>query len=114
MVTVKKYIPNPLQCFKCQKFRHHVNHYTSSPVCQQCRQDASHHLEDTCKELKCVNCRGSYVTNSRACEDWKREKQVTKVKYTRDITFLEASRIIETNFPIWSYATSARALKPRT
>ena len=45
------------------------------------------------------NCKGSHAIDSRACDACKREKEVTKVKYTRDIFFPEASRIIETNFP---------------
>ena len=38
----------------------------------------------------------------------KKEKEVSKVKYTRDISFLEAHKIAETNFPIRFYAKGAK------
>ncbi len=35
-IKVETYIPNPLRCFKCQKFGHGVNTCTLSVVCAHC------------------------------------------------------------------------------
>ncbi len=37
----------------------------------------------------------NHPTNSKDCEVWKREKDISKIKYTKNITFQEARKIIE-------------------
>ena len=37
-INVEPYIPNPLRCYKCQRFRHHQNQFTRPPVCGRCRE----------------------------------------------------------------------------
>ena len=39
---------------------------------------------------------GNHGTGSRDCEVWKKEKDITKLKRTQNITSPEAKRIIET------------------
>ena len=45
---------------------------------------------------KCVNCKEDHLANSRQCQAWHTEKEILKVKYTRNISFPEARKIVET------------------
>ena len=93
-VNVEKYIPNPLRCFNCQKFGHHQTKCTKPPTCMNCGVDGEH--TDCQEEPKCKNCNGNHAANSRNCEIWKKEKEISKIKYTKNITFPEARKLAET------------------
>ncbi|GBN69634.1 hypothetical protein AVEN_121256-1 [Araneus ventricosus] len=59
--SVRAYIPNPLRCFKCQRFGH------SQPACRgtlRCAETG--HESSTCisENLKCPNCSGSHAAFS--------------------------------------------------
>ena len=43
-----------------------------------------------------MNCQGNHGTGSRYCEIWKKEKEITRLKLTQNINYLEARRIGET------------------
>ena len=47
------------------------------------------------KEAFCTNCKKNHPANSKDWEIWKREKDISKMKYTKNITFPEARKIIE-------------------
>lgn len=95
IITVTPYIPNPLRCFQCQKFGHHENNCKNTPVCVNCAGVGNHH-EDSCdKPVKCANCQGDHPANSNKCPDWITEKDVTKVKFTNNITYPEARKIVK-------------------
>ncbi|KAG1653063.1 RNA-directed DNA polymerase from mobile element jockey [Nymphon striatum] len=56
-VSVDKYIPNPLRCFKCQKFGHHQTSCKHEAVCGRCGE--TNHTDDGCEKTPCCwNCRG--------------------------------------------------------
>ena len=48
----------------------------------------------------CNNCQkdyqGNHGTGSRDYEVWKKEKEITKLKHTQNITYPEARRMVET------------------
>ena len=96
VVKVAVYIPNPLRCFDCQKFGHHETK-CNSPIwrCGKCGVDADLHNEQNCPNaLKCVNCNGPHESRSRECPAWKKEKEILKIKYTNNISFPEARKIV--------------------
>ena len=96
VVKVAVYIPNPLRCFDCQKFGHHESK-CKSPIwrCGKCGVDADFHNEQSCpNELKCVNCNGPHESRSRECPEWKKEKEILKIKYTNNISFPEARNLV--------------------
>lgn len=39
---MEQYIPNPLKCFKCQRYGHHQYRYTCLPVCGRCGEQDIH------------------------------------------------------------------------
>ena len=50
-VNVDMYIPNPLRCFKCQKYGHHISKCPGSPVCAKCGKEDENHDFQTCSSL---------------------------------------------------------------
>ena len=67
--------------------------------------------ETDCKRpAKCSNCKEDHTANSKQCQAWHTEKEILKVKYTRNISFPEARKIVEsyTAAPGKSYACTAK------
>ena len=96
-VSVDPYIPNPLRCYACQVFGHHENKCHREEICANCGESKHSADETDCKRPpKCVNCKEDHPTNSRQCQAWHTEKEILKVKYTRNISFPEARKIVET------------------
>ena len=99
-VNVDVYIPNPLRCFQCQRYGHHEDKCKNQPVCSKCGEPAIHH-ETLCKNpTKCVNCGRSQTANSKECKVWLKEKEILRVKFTRNISFSEARKIVESPIPV--------------
>ncbi|GBM14708.1 hypothetical protein AVEN_71990-1 [Araneus ventricosus] len=65
---VKPYIPDPIRCFKCQKFGHTITACKSNKEnCARC--SLPDHNSQTCKSTtpKCFNCSGEHPSFSRSC-----------------------------------------------
>ena len=94
-VSVDPYIPNLLRCYACQVFGHHENKCHREEICANCGQ-AKHSADGTdCKRPpKCFNCKEDHPANSRQCQAWHSEKEILKVKYTRNISFPELLKVI--------------------
>jgi len=93
-VKVDRYIglPNPLRCFKCQKFGHSSRLCRNDAVCHRC---GGKHTEENCNNAaKCINCSGPHGASSRECPVWLREKEVQRVKAEKNISFPEARQIV--------------------
>ena len=54
-----------------------------------------------------MNSSGNHPADSRQCQAWNKEKEILKIKYTRNISFPEARKIVEsyTAAPGKSYAS---------
>ena len=96
IIKVSPYIPNPLRCYNCQKFGHHEIKCLKSPVCKMCGGSGSEHIELSCNNtIKRSNCQGNHPADSRDCMVRKREKEVNQIKYTNNISFPEARKIVQ-------------------
>ena len=93
-IPIEPYIPNPLRCFKCQHFGHHSTKCTKNSICPRCGE--SGHPEAECTStVKCSNCNGAHPAYSRKCPRWQMEKQIQIIKYTQNISFPEARKIVQ-------------------
>ena len=108
---VEIYIPNPLRCFKCQQYGHHISRCPRNPVCAKCGTEEENHDFETCSNpQKCANCKGPHPAFSRECPLWKEEKEILNLKYTKNLSFPEARQLIkqrradQTKFSSASYA----------
>jgi hypothetical protein len=98
LVNVNVYIPNPLRCYRCQKFGHHESRCTQTPVCGGCSFVGQDHDSSTCRaEIKCANCKKDHRSNSKECLIWKVEKETLKIKYTQNISFPEARKLAKSH-----------------
>ena len=112
LLKVIPYIPNPLRCYNCQKFGHHESKCLKPPVCKKCGGSGSDHVEHTCTNpINCINCQGNHPADSRDCVVWKREREINQVKYSNNIPFPEARKIVQNQnkFPAKSYAQATSA-----
>ncbi|GBN09339.1 hypothetical protein AVEN_156301-1 [Araneus ventricosus] len=60
-LTVRPYIPNPLRCFKCQRFGHSKASCRGTLRCAEAGHDSS----DCNSSEKCVNCKARKIVKSR-------------------------------------------------
>ncbi|GFV35405.1 uncharacterized protein TNCV_3204371 [Trichonephila clavipes] len=85
---IRPYIPNPLRCYKCQRFGHSQISCRGQLTCSRCAF-VGHFSTDCTLEPKCVNCTYSHPSNSKLCPKWKTEKEIQVIKTTRTIPYIE-------------------------
>ncbi|GBN94408.1 hypothetical protein AVEN_77689-1 [Araneus ventricosus] len=96
--SVRPYIPNPLRCFKCQRFGHSKTNCRGTLTCARCA--AAGHESTECKAVeKCVNCQGNHTSFSRSCPKWELEKEIVTTKFKNNISFPEARRLVKARIP---------------
>ena len=113
-VRVTDYIPNPLRCFKCQRYGHGSDRCSREERCSKC---AGNHSADICtsSSLCCANCEDNkdHAASDRKCPVYIKEKLVQKVKHLENISFPEARKRVEnTTRTATSYATAVKATVP--
>ncbi|XP_023222700.1 uncharacterized protein LOC111624137 [Centruroides sculpturatus] len=69
------YVPNPLHCFKCQRFGHSQTSYRGKIMCAQCGTEGHESAECTNSPC-CVNCKYAHPAYSRKCPAWQRDKEI--------------------------------------
>ncbi|GFW92125.1 RNA-directed DNA polymerase from mobile element jockey, partial [Trichonephila clavipes] len=106
---IRPYIPNPLRCFKCQRFGHSQTSCRGQLTCSRCAS-VGHSSTDCTLEPKCVNCTQSHPSDSKLCQKWKLEKQIQEIKTNKNISYFEARRLIVPQLT----QTYAQATKPST
>lgn len=108
-LDVRQYIPNPLRCYRCQRFGHSKLNCKGNELCVSCSLEA--HGEESCKnDLSCVNCKGQHAASSRECPVYKQEKKVQELIVKDGITLVEARKRVDklhsTFKPNLSFATA--------
>ena len=78
-VGVRTYIPNPMRCFRCQRFGHTQTHCKGRPTCSKCA--STDHSDQSCDSdvLRCVNCgedQNPHTAYDRACPRYADEKEI--------------------------------------
>ncbi|GBL95372.1 hypothetical protein AVEN_154782-1 [Araneus ventricosus] len=105
-LAVWHYFPNPLRCFKCQRFGHSKASCRGTLTCARCAE-AGHNSSGCIAPEKCTNCKGSHTSFSRSCPSWIFEKEVISEKVIKQVTYAEAKRNVKARSPTpgTSYAT---------
>ncbi|GFV17746.1 RNA-directed DNA polymerase from mobile element jockey [Trichonephila clavipes] len=95
---IRPYIPNPLHCFRCQRFGHSQTSCRGQLTCSRCASAGP----------KCINCSQSHPSNSQLCSKWKLEKQIQEIRTNNNISYIEAKTLLPPQLP----QTYAQATKP--
>ena len=70
-------------------------------------KDPDHVEEDCLKEIRCANCQQEHLAYARSCNVYKKAKEILEVKHKRNVSFLEARRILGSYMGESSYASVA-------
>ncbi|GBN11776.1 hypothetical protein AVEN_272708-1 [Araneus ventricosus] len=97
-LSVRTYIPNPLRCFKCQRFGHSKTSCRGTLTCARCAE-VGHESNDCTRTEKCVNCKGEHTSFSRNCFAWKQEKEIITTKIKKQISYQEARKLVKSQTP---------------
>ena len=57
-------------------------------------KDPDHVEEDWLKEITCANYQQDHPAYARFCDVYKKEKEIIEVKHKRNVSFLEARKIV--------------------
>ena len=110
ITEVETYIPNPLRCHNCQKFRHQKKKCTRPPICKNCGETGNH--IDCQQPPKCANGKQNHSADSKECELWRKEKRILEVKHTKNISYLvEVRKFIENSLATTTYANIVQTHK---
>ena len=91
-VHTEQYVPNPLRCYQCQRYGHGKNACKRPVACARCGQEG--HTDSDCSaDHHCVNCRGDHAAFSKDCPEWKKQRDITTIKFKRNVSFREAAEI---------------------
>ncbi|GBL63773.1 hypothetical protein AVEN_270006-1 [Araneus ventricosus] len=105
-LSVRTYIPNPLRCFKCQRFGHSKPSCRGTLTCARCAE-VGHESTDCTRTEKCVNCKGEHTSFSRNCIAWKQDKKIISTKIKKQISYHEARKLVKPT-PGNSYVSIAK------
>ncbi|XP_055941648.1 uncharacterized protein LOC129971696 [Argiope bruennichi] len=110
-LPVRPYIPNPLRCFKCQRFGHSKDSCRGTLACARCAEGGHESSECTAPE-KCVNCKGQHTSFSRLCPSWQFEKEVVSEKVTKGISYIQAKQSVKSRATTsgLTYATATKSI----
>ncbi|GFY00718.1 uncharacterized protein TNCV_2141101 [Trichonephila clavipes] len=103
---IRPYIPNPLRCFKCQRFGHSQTACRGQLTCSRCAS-VGHASPDCSLEPQCINCSQPHTADSKLCPQWKTEKQIQEIKTNKNITYVEARKLIVPRL-VQTYAKAAK------
>ena len=98
----KLYIPQPLRCFKCNKFGHVASRCLSKLTCPRC---ASNHKVEDCQVpkyeanninslLKCSNCGGNHSAAYKLCPVYAKSQAILALKTSNKMSYAEAAECI--------------------
>ena len=107
-LPVEEYTPNPMRCFKCQKYGHTTNKCNSQVACGRCGTNEQDHSTRECRgKPYCVNCKGEHPAFSKKCPKFLEEKEIQSLRVKRKISFTEARKIVRAaHAPTRNYAAA--------
>ena len=86
-VKVSPYVPNPIRCFKGQRFGHGKGQCKGKPKCIKCSEEDPEGF-DCNNNPKCSNCGQPHMASSKDCQYFLKENEIKKVKSKNNISTL--------------------------
>ena len=90
-MAVSQFIPNPVRCYKCQKFGHTKFNCRKNEVCTKCRHEDHTDSQECKNEAKCVNCQGKHASNDKECPKWKEQMDIFNIFNSVKSTYAQAA-----------------------
>ena len=113
IVPVEMCVPGPLRCFNCQRFGHHEGDcpVDIGSVCERCGGGGGdHHTNQCANPARCVNCGRDHLSRSSECEVWKGEKEIMKLKVTKNLACPGAGGLCDQRRPEFAFARVVQSL----
>lgn len=84
-----EYYPQPVRCYRCQRFGHMGNQCHGKPRCSKC---GGEHEWKECKEenMKCCNCGEAHSAAYKGCSKFEDEKKILEVKTKQKVSYAQA------------------------
>ena len=97
-LEVRPFVPYPLRCGKCQRYRHHAR-FCRLPV--RCGRCAGPHLTEGCtaEALKCAACGEGHTVRDSACSVWRTELVMNRWMAVDGLTLAEARQRVTVPYP---------------
>ncbi|CAL4098408.1 unnamed protein product, partial [Meganyctiphanes norvegica] len=106
---VSRHVPNPLRCYKCQRFGHNTSRCASADqICATCA--GVDHDDKHCPNSdapKCKNCSGPHKAWDRECPFYKTELAINEYRAHNDVSYFEAKKLITSHSEHRTYAQAA-------
>ena len=111
--NVEVFIPNPMRCYKCQRFVHTVKFCNKDARCHKCGE-AAHEGSACSSPVKCLSCGSTeHNVSSKECPIWKKEKEICTLKATSNMSYPQARRTVEEKISTPTSKTYAQATKSK-
>ncbi|GFS27441.1 nucleic-acid-binding protein from mobile element jockey [Elysia marginata] len=79
-----------MRCFRCHRFRHGRDKCNArEELCVKCGEPG-HRGEECKKELRCLNCKGEHLANSKSCPKYMEEQGILRYRAHNGGTFGQA------------------------
>ena len=91
------FVPNPMRCFNCNKFRHTSQRCKVAAKCTGCGKDKREGQCDV--PTLCSNCNGPHASSAKDCPDRQKEKEIQRVRVEKRISFPEVRQLVEAKMP---------------
>ena len=105
---VSLFIPDPMRCYSCQKYGHHISKCEDDEICAKC--SSLEHVDKDCQvkeeDYKCPNCQGTHPAWSRKCPTFIAEKRICEYKVKFNVSYYQARKAM-TEKTKNSYANAA-------
>ncbi|XP_055932002.1 uncharacterized protein LOC129962280 [Argiope bruennichi] len=104
-LLVRPYIPNPLRCYKCQRFGHSRTSCRGTLTCARCAE-AGHDSTECTSTEKCFNYKARKIVKSQTPVSGSSYSSVIKKQSATDLTQNNGNNILTDNTPESTVVTS--------
>ena len=73
-MKIVMFVPNPVHCFKFQRFGHSQNTRRAYKTCFRCSEEG-HDGKSCQKDPMCKNCKGDHMSSTKQYPNWKKKKK---------------------------------------